>query len=203
MNSPLILAAVTAILKNSLENGLAAKGVTAALGSDAAVSALPPDRLASGADEKSQINLFLYQAHAKGLSPSSRYEQAGESARSASSRSLELHYLLTAYGMEDLQGEVLLGYGLEMFADRPVFAAEDIQRALTAISSQSGGRLVSPVHAALSAPGLAGTMHRIKVCPQALEIEEMVNLWSSFQVSYRPSAAYHVTVELTDEAGER
>lgn len=72
MSHTLVLAAVTAVLKNILENGLVERGVTAALGSDTAISALPPDRVATGADEKSQMNLFLYQARSRGLSPGSR-----------------------------------------------------------------------------------------------------------------------------------
>ena len=72
MSHTLVLAAVTAVLKNMLENGLVERGVTAALGSDTAISALPPDRVATGADEKSQMNLFLYQVQSRGLSPGSR-----------------------------------------------------------------------------------------------------------------------------------
>ncbi len=65
MSHMLVLAAVTAVLKNLLENGLVDRGITAALGSDTAISALPPDRIATGSDEKVQLNLFLYQVNSK------------------------------------------------------------------------------------------------------------------------------------------
>ena len=60
MSTALALASVTALLKDLLENGLASAGVTAKIGGDATVSALPPDRVGSGADEKAQLNVFLY-----------------------------------------------------------------------------------------------------------------------------------------------
>ena len=60
MSTALALASVTALLKDLLENGLASAGVTTKIGGDATVSALPPDRVGSGADEKAQLNVFLY-----------------------------------------------------------------------------------------------------------------------------------------------
>jgi len=65
MSSALSLASVTAVLKGLLENGLAASGVTTRIGGDAAVSALPPDQIPSGADERAQLNLFLYSLTAE------------------------------------------------------------------------------------------------------------------------------------------
>ena len=199
MNSPLVLAAVTAALENLLENGLVDHAVTAALGGDTAVSALPPDRVATGPDEKAQINLFLYQVSAKGLTPGSRFEGGAERANAVTSppHSLELEYLLTAYGVDDLQTEILLGYGMAVLADAPVLSAEALGTIITAVSSQDGGRVVPPARAVLSDPALLRCFRRVKISPQALQTEEMVNLWSSFQVAYRPSIAYRVSVELT------
>ncbi len=201
MSHTLVLAAVTAVLKNVLENGLVERGITAALGSDTTISALPPDRMASGADEKSQINLFLYQVQSKGLSPGSRH--ARESDRVAAHglpRSVELHYLLTAYGVEDLQSEILLGYAMELFQETPVLTAGTLRTLLKNVATRSGGHLAPPPRAALADPRLPDSVHRIKLCPQAMQMEEMVNLWSAFQVSYRPSIMYQVTVELADSA---
>jgi hypothetical protein len=60
MSSALAIASVTAVLKNLLDNRLIQHGVAASLG-DVSVTALPPDRIATGTDERSQINLFLYR----------------------------------------------------------------------------------------------------------------------------------------------
>jgi len=201
MSHMLVLAAVTAVLKNLLENGLVDRGITAALGSDTAISALPPDRIATGSDEKVQLNLFLYQVNSKGLSPTSRHVQAsGEAAGHGLPRSMEMQYLLTAYGTDDLQTEILLGYGMELFQGMPILNADALRKLLKAVSSRGGGHLVSASRAALADPLLPQSFRRIKICPQALQTEEMVNLWSAFQVSYRPSIAYHVSVELADDA---
>lgn len=197
MSHTLVLASVTAVLKNLLENGLVDRGITAMLGGDALVSTLPPDRIATGSEEKVQLNLFLYQINVKGLSPISRHAQvSGMPAGQGLPRSLELQYLLTAYGTDELQTEILLGYGLELFQDTPVLSTEALQKLLTLISSRGGGHLVSPARAALADPKLSQCIRRLKICPQAMQTEEMVNLWSAFQVSYRPSLVYQVTVEL-------
>jgi len=201
MGHTLILAAVTAVLKNVLENGLVERSITAALGSDTTISALPPDRIATGADEKSQLNIFLYQVQSKGLSPTSRHAQeATKAAGHGLPRSVEMQYLLTAYGVDDLQTEILLGYGMELFQETPILTAEALRKLLKAVSTPGGGRLVPPPQAALADPRLPQCFHRVKICPQALQTEEMVNLWSAFQVSYRPSIAYHVSIELADDA---
>ena len=62
MTTTLAIAAITAVLKHLLENGLAESDVTASIGGDVIVSALPPDRATTGADERAQLNVFLYQA---------------------------------------------------------------------------------------------------------------------------------------------
>ncbi len=198
MSHTLVLAAVTAVLKNVLENGLVERGITAVLGSDTTISALPPDRVATGADEKSQINLFLYQVQSRGLSPGSRHARDADAAVHGLPRSVELYYLLTAYGVEDLQSEILLGYSMELFQETPIFTADRLRILLKNVSTRGGGHLVSPPHAALADPRLPDSFRRVKVCPQAMQTEEMVNLWSAFQVSYRPSIVYQVTVELAD-----
>lgn len=201
MSHTLVLAAITAVLKNILENGLVERGITAALGSDTTISALPPDRVATGADEKSQINLFLYQVQWRGLSPSSRNAPNVRNADTAVHglpQSVEMYYLLTAYGVEDLQSEILLGYSMGLFQETPVFSADMLRTLLKNVSTRGGGHLVSPPHAALADPRLPDSFRRVKVCPQAMQMEEMVNLWSAFQVSYRPSIVYQVTVELAD-----
>src|SRR5215216_268913 len=99
MSTALALASVTALLKDLLENGLASAGVTAKIGGDATVSALPPDRVGSGADEKAQLNVFLYH-----VTPFSAMRLEPPKATNGQRRlALELHYLLTAYGAQDFQ----------------------------------------------------------------------------------------------------
>ena len=62
MGNALAIAAVTAVLKDLLNNGLIDHNVTGAVGGNVTVSALPPDRVfAPGTQEGNQLNLFLYQ----------------------------------------------------------------------------------------------------------------------------------------------
>src|SRR5438067_457520 len=104
MSSALAIAAVTAVLKNLLDNRLIEQGVAATLG-DVTVSAQPPDRISVGADEKSQLNLFLYR-----LTPNTGWRKTDSRNGNGHgpSLALDLHYLLTAYGEQDLQAEILL-----------------------------------------------------------------------------------------------
>jgi len=200
MNQTLVLAAVTAVLKYLLENGLVDHSITTALGGDTTISALPPDKIANGAGGKNQLNVYLYDVRSKGLYSGSRHAPGRpENAGNSMPRSLELRYLLTAYGEDDLQTEILLGYGLELFHGVPVLDGPAIKKILKALSTQSGGHLIPPPRAVLSDPRLSECFTSIKVRAQAIETEDMVNLWSAFQVSYRLSLTYQVSVELVEE----
>jgi hypothetical protein len=203
MSSALVLASVTAILRNLLANGLVDRGVTSAIGSDTTISALPPDRIEIGSEEKPQINLFLYQTNPKGLYTTSRHirdENGNRSPRLPTA--MELHYLLTAYGAQDFQTEILLGYALEVMHEAYELPGDAIRSTLASLSSTKDGRLVSPSLAALAASDLGGRFQLIKICPQTMDTEVMFNLWSAFQVSYRPSVTYKVFVELANTAPE-
>lgn len=200
MSSALVLASVTAVLKNVLENGLVDRGVTSSIGSDTTISAMPPDRISTGSEEKPQLNLFLYQATPRGLYSVSRHTREGGAKPTGPGLplALELQYLLTAYGALDFQTEILLGYALEVMHEVSEMPGGSIRAILASISSPEGGRVVQPALAALAATDLAGRFQYLKICPQAVNSEEMVNLWSSFQVCYRPSISYKVTVELAN-----
>ena len=60
MSYALAIATVSAVLKSLLDNRLAEQGVAATVG-DVTVTALPPDRISVGTEERSQLNLFLYR----------------------------------------------------------------------------------------------------------------------------------------------
>src|SRR5438094_172682 len=100
MSSTFAIASVTAVLKRLLENGLIDHGVAEAIGGDVVVSALPPDRVTTGAEERPQLNLFLHQVTPNtGLSASSRSDiGASEGRKRPAPLALNLHYLLTSYG---------------------------------------------------------------------------------------------------------
>jgi hypothetical protein len=194
MSTALALASVTALLKDLLENGLASAGVTAKIGGDATVSALSPDRVGAGADEKAQLNVFLYH-----ITPHSVMRLDG--AKRENGRrplALELHYLLTAYGAQDYQTEILLGYALQLLHESPVLDRDRIRTSLAAISHTRDRRVIPPPQAALAGSALADQVESITITPEFLSTEEVSKLWSALQAKFRPSATYKVSAVIID-----
>ena len=186
-SSGLALASVTAVLKTLIENGLASRGVTSQLGGDATISALPPDRVPSGSDERAQLNIFLYL-----VSPHARL-RIDDSRGSRPTLAVDLHYLITAYGAQDYQTEILLGHTIELLEEQSTLEREAIRTALDALSESADHRVVPPTTAALAASDLAEQIDRITIVPEFLGTEEMAKLWSALQARYRPSATYKVS----------
>jgi hypothetical protein len=194
MSTALALASVTALLKDLLENGLASAGVTAKIGGEATVSALPPDRVTSGADEKAQLNVFLYH-----VTPHSGMRSDTKSAGNGHRpMGLDLHYLLTAYGAQDFQTEILLGHALQLLHESPVLERERIRSSLAALSHTRDRRVIPPAQAALANSALADQVDQITITPEFLSTEEISKLWSALQAKYRPSATYKVSAVFID-----
>ena len=198
MSSPLAIGAVSAVLRNLLDNGLIEAG--AALGTSVTVSSVAPDTiLTDGGDEPLRLNLFLYQ-----VTPNLGWRNAGLPSRSASSGerltnaplALDLHYLVTAYASADFQAEILLGYAMHLLHERPVLDRAAIRRALD--PSPLDVSMLPPAFQALSASDLADQVELLKLTPSYLGMDEMSKLWSAIQSHYRPSVAYQVSVVLID-----
>jgi hypothetical protein len=199
MSNALAIAAVTAVLQDLLNNGLIDHNVTGAVDGNVTVSALPPDRIpASGEDSVTQLNLFMHQ-----VTPNIGWRNVALPSRDGRGDrrtnpplALDLHYLLTAYGVEDLHAEILLGYAMQLLHETPVLSRPAIIQALT--PSPVNGTILPPAFAALAAADIADQVEQIKITPEALNIEEMSKLWSAFQANYRPTAAYAVSVVLIE-----
>jgi hypothetical protein len=199
MSNALALAAVTAVLKDLLDNALIDHSVSAAVGATVAVSALPPDRIDTGDNEEPRLNLFLYQ-----VSPNAAMRNADLPTRNGRGRvverpvlALDLHYLVSAYGAEDFQAEILLGYAMQLLHERPVLTRDAI-RATLAAPSPVDGSILPPALSALSAAALADQLESVKLTPMTMNTEELSKLWTAFQAKYRPSAAYVATVVLIE-----
>ena len=198
MSSPLAIGAVSAVLRNLLDNGLIEAG--AAMGSTVTVSAVAPDTIdLDNADEPPRLNLFLHQ-----VTPNTGWSNARLPSRSASTGerltnaplALDLHYLLTAYGRADFQAEILLGYAMHLLHERPVLDRAAIRRALD--PSPLDVTMLPPAFQALTASDLADQVEQIKITPVAMKVDEMSKLWSAFQTHYRPSSAYQISVVLIE-----
>lgn len=195
MSSALAIAAVTASLKDLLNDGLMDHDLST-IGSFS-VTAQPPDRITTGQTETNQLNLFLYQVTANpGWRNVGLPSRDGSGARiSNAPLALDLHYLLSAYGSQDLNAEVLLGYAMQLLHENPVLTRQQLRVALGSPSPVDGSMLHGPF-GPLSAVDLADQVEMIKVTPVFLNTEDLSKLWTAMQSRYRPSMAYLVSVVL-------
>jgi hypothetical protein len=196
MSSPLAIGAVSAVLRNLLDDGLVEAG--AAMGSTVAVSAVAPDTInVDNANDPPRLNLFLYR-----VTPNPGWNNVGQPSRSAvtgerltnAPLALDLHYVLTAYGKADFQAEILLGYAMHLLHERPVLDRAAIRRALN--PSPLDVSMLPPAFQALTASDLADQVELIKITQAAITSDDMSRLWSAIQTHYRPSSAYQVSVVL-------
>ncbi|MBI3529347.1 MAG: DUF4255 domain-containing protein [Betaproteobacteria bacterium] len=196
MSSPLAIGAVSAVLRNLLDNGIVEQ---VALGTTVTVTATAPDIVKLDAiEDPPQLNIFLYQA-----TPNAALRNDDLPSRSSRGDrltnpplALDLHYLVTAYGKSDFQAEILLGYAMHLLHERPMLDRAAIRLALD--PSPLDVSMLPPAFQALAASDLADQVESIRITPMVMSIEEMSKLWSAIQSHYRPSAAYQVSVVLID-----
>ena len=211
MSGPLAIAAVTAVLKDVLNNGFVDHDLST-VGSFS-VTAVPPDRITTGATEPNQLNLFLYQ-----VTPNQGWRNADLPSRDSNGErvsnpplALDLHYLLTAYGSQDFNAEILLGYAMQILHETTQITRKNIRRALETGAAGEGGAPIDPdvsfpplspprpfpsPFGSLSAIDLADQVELIKITPHYLTTEELSKLWTAMQARYRQSMAYQVSVVL-------
>ena len=197
MSSPLAVAAITAVIKDLLNDGLLNHDLSS-IGSFS-VSALPPDRISTGENEPNQLNLFLYQ-----VTPNLGWRNFGLPSRDGNGvrltnqpLAIDLHYLLTAYGSQDLNAEILLGYSMQLLHETPVLSRAQLRTVLGAPSPVNGQ--ISPlpsIFGSLTAIDLADQIELIKLSPVFLTTEELSKMWTAMQARYRPSMAYMASVVL-------
>jgi hypothetical protein len=200
MSTALGIAAVTAVIKDLLQNGVIDGTITEAVG-EVLVSAQPPDRIKADATERSQLNLFMYH-----VVPNAAWRNVELPSRDASGRSirnpplaLDLHYMLTAYSPVDFHAEILLGYAMQLLHETPVLTKPLIRKSLQpAHDVTATGETLPPAMSMLSSSDLADQVEAIRITPQLMSTEEMSKVWTAMQAHYRPTAAYHVSVLLIE-----
>lgn len=194
MSNGLAIAAITAILKNILEDGLALNSALSSLG-NILVTTSPPDQISIGAEGQPQLNLFLYQVsqnrNADGMGHN---HQAQPSGVDNPPLAINLHYILTAYASQDFQTELLLGYAMEFMQQKPVLSNAAIQASLNHIAIINRTGLLSQAIASTSVATLAEQLGQVQITPNLFDTEQMSRLWSLLHGSYRPSIAYEVSM---------
>lgn len=203
MSSGLAIAAVTAVLKNLLENSFAQNAAVSSFGG-VMVTALPLDRIAVGTEERPQLNLFLYQVsqnrNADWISRD-RQDQFSRRFRDASSDAplaLNLHFLLTAFGTKDYQTDLLLGFVMQLFHQTPVLTGETIRSSLKHAVDVNIAGVFAQALATTSTSALAEQLGEIKISANFLSAEEMSRVWSLIQGPYRASITYEVSMVCID-----
>lgn len=199
MSNALAIAAVTAVLRDRLNDGL----INADLGSlgGFAVTSLPPDRFGPGGTDDTpanRLNLFLYRVSVNSGWANERLpSRSSDGTRTANPYlALDLHYLLSAYGLEDLNDQILLGYGMQILHDTPVLGRDAVRTSL------GGGAVNASVlptaFQQLSAADLAEQVEQIRITPHYADLETTSQLWSSLNTGLRPTALYTATVVLIE-----
>ncbi|MBZ4415588.1 Pvc16 family protein [Myxococcus sp. RHSTA-1-4] len=181
MSNSLAIAAVTATLRDLLLR--AAQPLPGDPSSDTELADLTvttrtPDK-ARTAEDRNQLNIFLYQTAANAALRNRAPGRPGETAHPP--LALSLYYLVTAYGRggEELLGHRLLGRAMSIMHDQGNLLPSDIK---------------------LSLPGndLHLQLERVRIAPHHLSSEEMSKLWTLFQTQYRLSMVYEASVVLID-----
>jgi hypothetical protein len=199
MANALAIASVTALLKDLLNDGLINRNVDALFNFQ--VTAQPPDRISAtmNGEPINRLNLFLYR-----VTPNTGWTNQRLPARSPSGAlvdnpvlALDLLYILSAFATDDLNAEVLLGFGMQALHETPVLDRDVIRTALG-----SGGpvspALLPPGFQQLSPTDLADQFEQIKVTPYYVSMDEVSKLWTSLNTPLRMSALYQVTVVLIE-----
>ena len=195
MSDFLAVAGVSSVLRWLLIDALAGSGLDTALGATPNVTALPPDRITVGDTEAPQLNLFMYH-----VSLNAAYRNADLPERDSAGRllsspplALDLHYLLSAYGKGELDGEILLGWAMQVLNENQLLTRDTVQNALNASRAAPGA---SSEVQAVGLSTLANQAELIKLTPQSLSTEDAYNLWTAFQARYRTTAGYMASVVL-------
>lgn len=196
--SALRIAAVTQVLRGLLREAYLDSDV-ASIGM-AEFTALPPDAILppGNTSDTDQLNLYMYYT-----TINQGWKNFGVPTRDADARRmtnpplvLDLHYMLSAYGSEELHAEMLLGYAMQMFHDYPIMSKDFIDIQLTLQSS--GGALPDDLNL-LEISGLSEQIEQIKISPDVLSTEEMTRLWNSFGARHRYCFFYKVTAVLLEK----
>jgi hypothetical protein len=197
MSTALGVASVSFVLVDLLNNGLIDRDISSAVG-DVVVTALAPDQVEAQSSARSQLNLFLYNVTQNEALRNMNYPSRNYRGERIDNPplALNLHYLLTAYGVEQYHAEILLGYGLQLLHENPVLPRDGIRQSLAAPSQVTGGGSLPAAMLNLFNSGLADQVEMIKIWPQMLTTEEISRLWTAFQAKYRPTAAFQCSVVL-------
>lgn len=138
--------------------------------------------------EKPRVNLFLYRVTENGFLKNQEIPGQGHpAAYGKPPLSLDLYYLLTAYGataesagnfVNEMRAHYLMGSAMRVLHEYPI---------ITKSLKTTGG---SPIlH-----ESLRDEFEKIKLCLDPISLEDLSKVWTALTLPYRLSAAYKVSV---------
>lgn len=174
MSNFLAIATVTAVIKEALQ-----AAVHAAV--PGAVVRVGPPR-APTPSTGPEVCLYLYQVTPNASLRNQRLPTRDERGLlQPAEAAIDLHYLISFFGDQDLASERMAGKVVEHFNTFPVLTPQQVD---SAIHHQGP-------HSFLSASDLARAQEPVRVTPTYLTLEELSKLWTVFfQVAHRLSLQY-------------
>ena len=104
---------------------------------------------------------------------------------------LDLHYLLTAYGLgSEIDTHHLMAHAMSIVHDTGYLDRSAIETSVNAPGSPVAGA------------DLADQIELVKLAPQMLTEEDLYRLWTVFQTSYRLSVGYQASVVLIQRTAQ-
>jgi hypothetical protein len=193
--SALVIAGVTAVLRNLTLNYFSNPTITANLGTTPVVSAVAPDLAASLHTDSDAVNWFMYRtASNSGLGNAFMPNRNSQGERTQRAPlAIDLHYLFSAYGNGDMHAEVLMGYALQLFHENPILDRDAITAAL-AVSNGGDANIIT----ALIDDSLPDRLERIKLAIHHPDDELLSKLWGAFNTQYRSSVIVEASVVLIE-----
>lgn len=129
------------------------------------------------------------------LATSSRFTATSDESRSSQvPLALNSHYLLTSYGAQDYQIEMLIDCAIQVMHQTPI-VKQDIVLALNSLSRDTVS-VLGMIAPSVGGPDVIVQLQQIEIRPQFFSAEEMSKLWSALQARYRPSVVYKASVVL-------
>lgn len=195
MSSNLAISAVSAVMKHILQNPLSGDSI-AAIVPDLKISVLAPHKID---EEEPHLNIFFYRAMVNTGWAQNNLPSRSDSGERVSNPylALDLYYLITAHGLTDYQGEILLGYAMQAFHETPVLTRAAIRTALTSASLVTTDTPAN-ILAAFAAGELAEQFEQIRITPYYPNSDEFSHTWTVTNISYVPTAHYKISVVLIE-----
>jgi hypothetical protein len=135
---------------------------------------LPPTEITANTP---LVGLFLYRVEINPFLANLDWKRTSSTQLAAPPCGLNMHYLITPYGADLIEIQRTLGEVVRTFHDFPVIDAAD----------------------PLLDPELAGMTEELRIVPHPLPLNDMFELWKSFEkLSYRLAVTYEVSVAVID-----